>query len=125
MAAVKTRKAETGEVGKELAETARDGGESISLSECMKKLLALPVTEETMRQLAEGGFAEGEMNQGMLVAWALLKKAAEKGDVPAYREIKALMDYEESGSGQLERLLEGIREGIAFEKSRKRKKGPD
>lgn len=124
MAAVKTKKAERKEDSKELAETA-SGKESISLSECMKKLLALPVTEETMRQLAEGGFAEDEMNQGMLVAWSLFKKAAEKGDVSAYREIKALMDYEASGNGQLERLLEGIREGIAFEKSRRKKKGPD
>ena len=97
-----------------------------SLSRCMLRLLESPASDcEEKNQLLASGFCEKEMNQTMLLAQAMLRKAVEKGDVSAYREVKALIDTETEGSGQLDKLLAGIREAIAFEQLKEQEKGPD
>lgn len=101
-------------------------GEEISLSKCMLRLLHSPAADcEEADKLKESGFRGEEISQTMLLAQAMLTKAVKSGDVSAFREVKALIDLENDGNGQFERLLNGIREAIRFEKSGKKEKGPD
>ena len=67
-----------------------------ALKDCMKQLLALPVTDcEQWNELAALGIAPEDIDNNMLVTVGLFRAAAD-GDVKAYREMRHLIGDNET-----------------------------
>lgn len=70
------------------------------LAQHMLELLMMPVEKDKEDELLKSGYG-GEVNKGVLMANAVLEKAIEKGDVTAFKEIKALVSEDEEDEASL------------------------
>lgn len=79
-----------------------------ALKETMEVLLSLPVSDRRrLTKAAKLGLAPDDIDNSTLVAIALWDKAI-SGDVPAIKELRALVDEGGSDTGQLEQLIKGL-----------------
>lgn len=69
-----------------------------ALSECLKLLLSLDMSQEDRESAARMGVPDREMHNAMGLALALFKKAA-GGDLAALREIKAAVEPADGAEG--------------------------
>jgi hypothetical protein len=74
------------------------------LAQHMHQLLMMPVEKDKEDELLKSGYG-GEVNKGVLMANAVLEKAIEKGDVTAFKEIKALVSEDEEEASLLEEMI--------------------
>ena len=79
-----------------------------ALKETMEALLSLPISDRRrFNNAAKLGFNVEDLDNGTLIVIALWERAI-SGDVPAIKELRALIDESGGDSGQLEKLLRGI-----------------
>lgn len=84
------------------------------LKEYMLLLLDLPVSDtKDFNKLSKMGVPVESIDNKMMLAAALFKKAVTQGDVAAVKEIRNIIgdDMPENGSGNLERLIAGLLDG--------------
>ena len=84
------------------------------LKEYMLLLLDLPVYDnKDFNKLSKMGVPLESIDNKMMLAAALFKKAVTQGDVAAVKEIRNIIgdDMPENGSGDLERLIAGLLDG--------------
>ena len=84
------------------------------LKEYMLLLLDLPVYDtKDFNKLSKMGVPVESIDNKMMLAAALFKKAVTQGDVAAVKEIRNIIgdDMPENGSGDLERLIAGLLDG--------------
>lgn len=86
-----------------------------TLAKYMTRLLQMPVGEEQRKQLESGGLPQSGVSQGMALAYAVLAKAIDKGDIAAFKAVKELEDKELGGSCVLEKMLRGISSALRQE----------
>ncbi|MBR5157931.1 MAG: hypothetical protein IKW59_09220 [Clostridia bacterium] len=87
-----------------------------SLAEYMTELLNMPANEEEQERFAANGYKGNEVNQAMLLARSVLDKAIEKGDVSAFKEVKAMLGEDEGGRNELEEMVCAIKKSLAKKK---------
>lgn len=83
-----------------------------SLAEYMTQLLNMPANDEEREQFEASGYKGTEVNQALLLAQAVLEKAIEKGDVSAFKEVRALLSEESGDSGELEKMVSAIKKSL-------------
>lgn len=93
----------------------RDTQGDDSLAKYMTRLLQMPVGEEQRKQLESEGFPQSEVSQGMALAYAVLAKAIDKGDIAVFKAVKELEDKELGGSCVLEEMIRGISSALRQE----------
>ena len=71
-----------------------------SLGDYMAELLKMPAEDAKKEELLANGYQGKDVNHALLLAQSVLDKAIEKGDVAAFKEVKALLE-EESGEPQI------------------------
>ena len=71
-----------------------------SLGEYMAELLKMPAEDAKKEELLANGYRGKDLNHALLLAQSVLDKAIEKGDVAAFKEVKALLE-EESGEQRI------------------------
>ena len=79
-----------------------------ALKESMNLLLEMPATDK--KKLAKAvnmGFPDVEVDNSTLIVISLFEKAV-SGDIPAIKELRALIDEGGADNGKLEELLSGI-----------------
>lgn len=79
----------------------------------MELLLDQPVTStKDYNILAKMGIPPEEIDNKMLLAAALYKRATTMGDVQAVKEIRNIIGEEtESANGQIDKLIQGLKDG--------------
>lgn len=79
-----------------------------ALKETMEILLSMPAADKRkLNKAVRMGFESAEVDNSTLLTIALLEKAM-GGDIPAFKEVRSLIDEGGSDNGQLEVLLNGI-----------------
>lgn len=79
-----------------------------ALKETMNILLSMPTADKRkLNKAVKMGFELDEVDNSTLLTISLLEKAM-SGDVPAFKEVRYLIDEGSSDNGQLESLLKGI-----------------
>lgn len=82
----------------------------IKLSDCLSDILNLKVkSEEDLEFLESLGITKNSSDNKMLIMARLYEKAV-KGDIPAIKEVKAIMaDKEDKDYGKLQEIIEAIK----------------
>ena len=94
-------------------ESGRVRREKKALNDFVNRMLDLPVTNETVfNELLSMGIAPEDINNRMLVAVALFRRAVATGDPRAVREIRMILNDEDvrSESEVLYDILDAIRD---------------
>ncbi len=86
-----------------------------SLGEYMAQLLNMPAQTEKEEELLAGGYRGKTLNRALLLAQSVLDKAIEKGDVAAFKEVKALLEEEGESRVPLEDLVRALCESVKKE----------
>lgn len=92
------------------------------LAQHMMELLMMPVEKDKEDELLKSGYG-GEVNKGVLMANAVLEKAIEKGDVTAFKEIKALVSEDEETESPLEKMICAIGRELGLSENGEKKSG--
>ena len=78
----------------------------------MTELLNMPANEEEQERFAAKGYKGKEVNQAMLLARSVLDKAIEKGDVSAFKEVKAILGEDSDDRNELEEMVCAIKRSL-------------
>ncbi len=73
----------------------------------------MPANAEEQERFAANGYKGKEVNQAMLLARSVLDKAIEKGDVSAFKEVKAMLGEDGDDRNELEEMVCAIKRSLA------------